>query len=129
MSAVRTSVSVNSRSMALTMAAAARPCTGSNIEGNWRSGLMLAPGAMAMVPVVAGPRSDRMSPKRLEPTITSNQVGLRTRCAARISMWNWLVLTWGYSLAMAAKRSSQYGIEIEMPFDFVAEATSLRLRV
>src|SRR5262245_14849935 len=82
MSAVRTSVSVNNRSIALRMAAAAclwpkcssikapdqtwpmglaiplpamsgaLPCTGSNIDGNKRSGLILAPGAMAMVPVV-----------------------------------------------------------------------------
>ena len=46
-------------------------------------------------PDIAGPRSDRISPNRLEPTITSNQCGLRTRCAVRMSMWNWLVLTPG----------------------------------
>jgi hypothetical protein len=32
----------------------------------------LPDGAMPMVPAVAGPRSERMSPKRLEATITSN---------------------------------------------------------
>ncbi len=32
----------------------ADPCTGSNMEGYSRSGLMLPPGAIAMVPVVAG---------------------------------------------------------------------------
>ena len=41
------------------------------------------------------------------PARRPNQGGLRTRCAARISMWNWLVLTCGYSFETAAKRSSQ----------------------
>src|SRR6266513_1192494 len=54
----------------------AEPWTGSNSDGNARSGLMLPEGAMAMVPVQAGPRSDRMSPKRLEATTTSNQYGM-----------------------------------------------------
>jgi hypothetical protein len=36
---------------------------------------MLADGAMPMVPVQAGPRSERMSPNRLEATTTSNQSG------------------------------------------------------
>ena len=57
-----------------TMSGAA-PCTGSNMLGKARSGLMLPEGAMPMVPVVAGPRSERMSPNRLEPTTTSNQSG------------------------------------------------------
>ena len=56
--------------------------------GSLRSGLMLADGAMPIVPVQAGPRSDRMSPNRLEATTTSNQCGLRTKCAVRMSMWN-----------------------------------------
>ena len=64
----------------------AEPCTGSNIEGNLRSGLMLPDGATPIEPVSAGPRSDRMSPNRLEPTTTSNQSGLRTKCAVRMSM-------------------------------------------
>ncbi len=55
----------------------AEPCTGSNSDGNCRSGLMLPDGAMPMVPVQAGPRSDRMSPNRLEATTTSNQSGLQ----------------------------------------------------
>ena len=62
--------------MPLPAMSGALPCTGSNIEGKARSGLMLPPGAMAIVPVVAGPRSERMSPNRLEPTITSNQCGI-----------------------------------------------------
>ena len=51
----------------------AEPCTGSKREGKARSGLILPEGAMPMVPAVAGPRSDRMSPKRFEATITSKR--------------------------------------------------------
>ncbi len=36
-------------------------------------------------------------------------------------MWYWSVLTSGYRAAIALTRSSQYGIVIVMPFDFVAE--------
>ena len=36
-------------------------------------------------------------------------------------MWYWSVRTSGYCAAIARKRSSQYGIVIEMPFDLVAE--------
>src|ERR1700737_29190 len=53
----------------------AEPCTGSTIEGYSRSGLMLPEGAMPIEPTTAGPRSDRMSPKRFEPPTTSNQWG------------------------------------------------------
>ncbi len=52
----------------------AEPCTGSNSDGKVRSGLMLADGAMPIVPHTAGPRSERMSPKRLEPTTTSKSL-------------------------------------------------------
>ena len=55
------------------------------------SGLMLADGAMPIVPQTAGPRSDRMSPKRLEPTTTSKRSGYRTKRAVRMSMWYWSV--------------------------------------
>ena len=41
---------------------------------------------LPMVPVQAGPRSDRMSPNRLEATTTSNQSGCSTNCATRISI-------------------------------------------
>src|SRR5205807_1943700 len=37
----------------------AEPCTGSNIDGYSRSGLMLPPGARPIEPAMAGPRSDR----------------------------------------------------------------------
>src|SRR5699024_5927294 len=101
----------------------AEPWTGSNMEGCAFSGLRLADGAMAMVPAQAGPRSDRMSPNRLEPTTTSNQSGCDTKCAARMSIWYWSVLMSGYCLAMAAKRSSQNGMVMARPFDLVAEVT------
>src|SRR3954469_17790768 len=107
----------------------AEPGTGSNIEGKSRSGLRLAEGAMPMVPVHAGPRSERMSPKRLEPTTTSNQSGCCTKGAVRMSMWYCEVLMPGYSFETAAKPSSQYGMVIEMPLDFVAEVTCFFVRV
>ena len=48
----------------------AEPCTGSNNEGNFRSGLILPDGAMPIVPVQAGPKSDRISPiKQAEPLL------------------------------------------------------------
>ena len=62
------------------------------------SGLMLPEGAMPMVPVQAGPRSDRMSPNRLEPTTTSNQSGCSTKFAVRISMWYLSHFTFGIFL-------------------------------
>src|SRR5271170_2874297 len=49
----------------------AEPCTGSNTDGKLPSGLTLPDGAMPMVPVQAGPRSDKISPNRFEPTTTS----------------------------------------------------------
>src|SRR5258707_526779 len=83
---------------------------------------MLPLGAMPMVPVQAGPRSDRISPNKLEPTTTSNQSGCRTKFAVRMSMWNLSQRTSGNDFATASTRSSQYGMVMEMPFDFVAEA-------
>src|SRR5262249_31987035 len=107
----------------------ALPCTGSKHEGYSRSGFMLADGAMPMVPVHAGPRSERMSPKRFEPTTTSNQSGCCTKWAVRMSMWYCEVFTPGYSADIALKRSSQYGMVIEMPLDFVADVTCFFIRV
>src|SRR3954470_16121459 len=63
----------------------AEPCTGSKMEGAVRSGLMLPEAAMPIVPAVAGPRSDRMSPKRLEATITSKRSGFSTSWIVRPS--------------------------------------------
>ncbi|OIQ63320.1 hypothetical protein GALL_551400 [mine drainage metagenome] len=85
----------------------AEPCTGSNTEGKFPSGLMLPDGAMPMVPVQAGPRSLRMSPNRFEPTTTSNQSGCSTKFAVRISMWYLSHFTPGYFLPIASTRSSQ----------------------
>src|SRR5487761_2410166 len=90
--------------MCLPAISGAEPCTGSNIEGKMRSGLMLAEGAMPIEPATAGPRSDRMSPNRFDPTTTSNQSGCCTKCAARISTWNCARFTPGYSCPTAANR-------------------------
>src|SRR5208282_4735894 len=94
----------------------AEPCTGSNMDGNLRSGLMLPDGAMPMVPVQAGPRSERMSPNRFEPTTTLKRSGLSTNNAARMSMWYLSHLISGEFFAMASTRSSQYGMVMAMPF-------------
>jgi len=45
--------------------------TGSNIEGYLRSGFKLAEGSISDGTGNAGPRSERMSPKRFDPTTTS----------------------------------------------------------
>ncbi|MNC69999.1 hypothetical protein D3C75_1207590 [compost metagenome] len=64
----------------------AEPCTGSNNDGNRRSGSMLAEGAIPMVPAQAGPRSERISPNRFEATTTSKRFGCSTKRAQRMSM-------------------------------------------
>src|SRR5215469_10904251 len=53
----------------------ADPCTGSNMEGYSRSGLRFPEGARPIDPTTPAPRSDKMSPNRLEATTTSNQSG------------------------------------------------------
>ena len=107
----------------------AEPCTGSKIEGAVRSGLILPEAAMPMVPAVAGPRSERMSPKRFDATITSKRSGLSTIWIVRPSTWYWSALTSGYFFFISAKRSSQYGMVMVMPFDLVHEVRCfLRLR-
>ena len=67
--------------MPLPAMSGAEPWTGSNIDGNFRSGLMFADGAIPIVPVTAGPRSERMSPKRLRADDDVEPVGVRTKCA------------------------------------------------
>ena len=64
----------------------AEPCTGSKMDGAVRSGLMLPDAAMPIVPAVAGPRSEMMSPKRFDATITSKRSGLSTIWMVRPSM-------------------------------------------
>ena len=76
---------------------------------------------MPIVPVQAGPRSERMSPNRFDATTTLKRSGLSTNSADRISMWYLSHLMSGKFFAIASTRSSQYGIVIAMPFDLVAE--------
>src|SRR5216684_3590310 len=78
----------------------ADPWTGSNIEGKTRSGLILADGATAIVPVTPGPRSERISPNRLLATTTLKRSGDITKRAARISIWYWSTVISGYSAAI-----------------------------
>src|SRR5438445_154455 len=52
------------------------PCTGSN-RPRFVSGVILPEGAMPIPPISSAVRSDRMSPKRLPVTMTSNCVGWR----------------------------------------------------
>src|SRR5260370_8558248 len=82
---------------------------------------MLPEGGMARGAVQAGPRSDKISPNRLEPTTRWRESGGGTKFAGRMSMWYLSHFTPGYFFAIASTRSSQYGIVIEMPLDFVAE--------
>src|ERR1039458_2486772 len=91
----------------------AEPWTGSKRDGKRRSGLMLPEGAMPMVPAQAGPRSERMSPKRFEATTTSKRSGLSTKWAVRMSMWYLSQATVGKALLIASTRSSQKGMGME----------------
>lgn len=106
----------------------AEPCTGSNSDGKLRSGFRLADGAMPMVPVQAGPRSDKISPNRLEATTTSKRSGFSTKRAHRISMCCLSRAISGYWRAISATRSSQYGMLMAMPLDLVAAVRRLRGR-
>ena len=62
--------------MPLPMMSKAEPWIGSNMEGNLRSGLRLAVGAMPSEPASAAARSDRMSACRLVATTVSIVCGL-----------------------------------------------------
>ena len=59
----------------------------------------LAEGSMPMEPVMTEASSDKMSPKMLEVTITSNCLGPRTSCMAALSTYIWDSSTSGYSAA------------------------------
>ncbi|SAL04539.1 hypothetical protein AWB83_07035 [Caballeronia ptereochthonis] len=98
----------------------AEPCTGSNSDGNVRSGFMFAEGAMPIVPVQAGPRSERMSPNRLVATTTSKRSGFSTKRAHRMSMCCLSHAMSGYCAAISAARASHHGMLIEMPLLLVA---------
>ena len=85
---------------------------------------MLADGAMPIVPHTAGPEvgqdvaeqvraDDDVEPVRMQDELRASGCRCGTgRCGSP-----------GYCAAIALKRSSQYGIVIEMPFDLVAEVT------
>ena len=66
-------------------------------SGNLFSGLIFPDGAIPIVPVQAGPKSERISPNKLDATTTSNHSGLSTNLATKISIWNWSV---GYAAAL-----------------------------
>jgi 8-oxo-dGTP pyrophosphatase MutT (NUDIX family) len=51
---------------------------GREAHGDSLSGLRFAEGAIPRLPAMAGPRSERISPKRLLPTTTSNRSGCST---------------------------------------------------
>ena len=72
--------------MPLPAMSGAEPCTGSNMLGKARSGLMLALAARPMLPVTIALRSVRMSPNRLLATTTSKASGLRTKSIAAASI-------------------------------------------
>ncbi|KGR95245.1 hypothetical protein X977_5761 [Burkholderia pseudomallei MSHR7504] len=72
--------------MCLPAISGADPCTGSNSDGKLRSGFRFADGAMPIVPVQAGPRSDRISPNRFDATTTSKRSGCITKRAHRMSI-------------------------------------------
>ena len=64
----------------------AEPWTGSNNDGNLLSGFIFPDGAIPIVPVQAGPKSDKISPNKFDATITSNHSGVKTNLAVKISM-------------------------------------------
>ncbi len=67
----------------------------------------MALAAIPMLPASAEPRSERMSPKRLEATTTSSVSGRNTKRAAIASTSQFSVSISGYSVATRAKTSSQ----------------------
>ena len=52
----------------------ADPCTGSKREGKFRSGLIFPEGAIPIVPVQAGPKSERISPNKFDATYNDAKV-------------------------------------------------------
>ena len=82
---------------------------------------MLPAGAIPMLPANAAARSLRMSPNRLEATITSNRAGSSTSFAASASMCSERQATPGYRAARSRTTSSQNGMVCTMPFDLVAD--------
>ncbi len=83
---------------------------------------MLPLGATPMEPAAAAARSDRMSPNRLDATMTSRLSGLSTIRAARASTSILSRLTPAPLVSTtSATTSSQNGMVWMMPLDLVAE--------
>src|SRR6185295_16445801 len=84
----------------------AEPWIGSNIDGNLRSGLRFAVGAMPSEPDSAAARSERMSACRLEATTVSIAAGFSTMRVVMASTSTRSVFTSGKSFATRMKISS-----------------------
>ena len=59
---------------------------------------MLPPGAMPIVPAMAGPEVGEDVAEQVRADDDVEPVGMRTKCAVRMSMWYWSVLTSGIVL-------------------------------
>ena len=107
----------------------AEPCTGSNIDGKRRSGLMLPLAASPMPPVTAAATSVRMSPNRLSVTITSYRCGCVTRYIAAASTCWYSVDTPSNSDATSAKVRAHSPPAWVSTFDLCTSVTVRRSRV
>ena len=110
------------------MMSKAEPWIGSNIDGNVRSGLMLAVGAIPSDPASAAARSDSTSACRLVATMVSSVAGFIT---IRIVMASTSILshvTSGNSVAISAAISSHITIACRCALDLVTTVSSLRGR-
>jgi hypothetical protein len=107
----------------------AEPCTGSNIDGWRRVGSRLALGARPRPPVTVAVISERMSPKRLEATITSKLQGRRISSMAAASTRIDAVSISGNSAATSRKTRSQKVMLWPWALDFVIEVTARRFCV
>src|SRR4030066_1087267 len=100
----------------------ADPWTGSKNPGNDLSlGLKLAPGANPMPPVTEAVKSERISAKRLEATITSYPFGFLTTSIQAASMSLDSVRISGYSAEISLKILSQRTIPYRWALDLVTE--------
>src|SRR5436190_166425 len=83
-----------------------------------------AEGSMPIDPVSIEASSDRMSPKRLPVTITSNCFGVRTSCIAQLSTYMWLSSTSGNERA-SAETTSRHSCEVSSTLALSTEHTRL----
>ena len=87
-----------------------------------------AEGSMPIEPVSIDASSDRMSPKRLPVTMTSNCFGLRTSCIAQLSTYMCVSSTSGY-FAPSALTTSRQSCEVSSTLALSTEQTRFpRLR-